>query len=50
MKIEVIKTKTQYKKALIQFEEVFLAKSNTIEGKKADLLALIIKNTKKKIL
>ena len=48
MKIEVIKTKTQYKKALIQFEEVFLAKSNTIEGKKADLLALIIKDYEEK--
>lgn len=44
MKVEVIKTKLQYKKALLRFEEVFLAKSNSLEGKETDLLALVIKD------
>ncbi len=44
MNIEVIKTKAQYQKYLMRFEEIFLAKSNTKEGKEAQLLALIIKD------
>ena len=44
MKIEIIKNKTQYQNYLQRFEEVFFAKSNTNEGKEAQLLALIIKD------
>ena len=44
MKVEVIKTKAQYSDALARFEEIFLAKSNTVEGKEAQLLALVIKD------
>lgn len=44
MNIEVIKNKTQYQKSLRRFEEVFLAKSSTKEGKEAQLLALVIKD------
>ena len=44
MKIEIISNKTQYKQALQRFEELFLAKANTKEGKEAQLLALVIKN------
>lgn len=44
MNIEVIKNKTQYHKSLRRFEEVFLAKSSTKEGKEAQLLALVIKD------
>ncbi len=44
MDVEIIKSKSQYKKCLIRFEEIFLAKSNTKEGKEAQLLALVIKD------
>jgi HTH-type transcriptional regulator/antitoxin HigA len=44
MKLEVIKSKIQYQNYLNRFEEIFLAKSNTPEGKEAQLLALIIKD------
>ncbi|MFZ4798971.1 MAG: helix-turn-helix domain-containing protein [Bacteroidia bacterium] len=44
MDIEVIKNKTQYQNYLYRFEEIFLAKSNTSEGKEAQLLALVIKD------
>src|SRR4051812_20203856 len=44
MKTQVIKTKKQYDLALCRFEEIFLAKSNTKEGKEAQLLALVIKD------
>ena len=44
MQAEVIKNKKQYHKALQRFEEIFFAKSNTKEGKEAQLLALIIKD------
>jgi len=44
MKVEIIKSKTQYEKALKRFEEIFLAKSNSKEGKEAQLLALVIKD------
>lgn len=44
MNIEVIKNKKQYTKTLQRFEEIFLAKSNTKEGKEAQLLALVIKD------
>ncbi|MBI3509989.1 MAG: transcriptional regulator [Bacteroidetes bacterium] len=44
MEVEVLKTKKQYLKALARFEEIFLAKSNTKEGKEAQLLALVIKD------
>ncbi len=48
MKIEVIKNKTQYQNYLSRFEEIFLAKSNTTEGKEAQLLALILKDYENK--
>lgn len=44
MEIEIIKTKKQHETALQRFEEIFLAKSNTKEGKEAQLLALVIKD------
>jgi HTH-type transcriptional regulator/antitoxin HigA len=44
MVVEVIKNKKQYDKALQRFEEIFLAKSSTKEGKEAQLLALVIKD------
>ena len=44
MKIEIIKNKKQYQNYLERFEAVFMAKSNTDEGKEAALLALIIKD------
>ncbi len=44
MEIEVIKNKTQYHSYLNRFEDIFLAKSNTSEGKEAQLLALVIKD------
>lgn len=44
MQVEVIKNKKQYDKTLQRFEEIFLAKSNTKEGKEAQLLALVIKD------
>ena len=48
MKVEIIKSKKQYQRALQRFEEVFLAKSNTEEGKEAQLLALVIKDYEEK--
>jgi HTH-type transcriptional regulator/antitoxin HigA len=44
MEVEIIKNKKQYEKALQRFESIFLAKSNTSEGKEAQLLALVIKD------
>ena len=44
MQVEIIKSKKQYHKALQRFEEIFLAKSNTKEGKEAQLLALVLKD------
>jgi HTH-type transcriptional regulator/antitoxin HigA len=44
MKIEIIKNKAQYQAYLGRFEEIFLAKLNTKEGKEAQLLALVIKD------
>lgn len=44
MQVEIIKNKKQYDKALQRFEELFFAKSNTKEGKEAQLLALVIKD------
>ncbi len=48
MKVEIIKTKSQYKKTLRRFEEIFLAKSNSLEGKEADLVALVLKDYEEK--
>ncbi|MBA2611247.1 MAG: transcriptional regulator [Bacteroidetes bacterium] len=44
MYVQIIKTKTQYEKALQRFEKIFHAKANTKEGNEAQLLALVIKN------
>jgi len=48
MVVEVIKSKKQYNKALQRFEEIFFAKSNTKEGKEAQLLALVIHDYEEK--
>ncbi|HEY1054295.1 MAG TPA: helix-turn-helix domain-containing protein [Emticicia sp.] len=48
MVVEIIKNKKQYDKALQRFEELFFAKSNTKEGKEAQLLALVIKDYEEK--
>ena len=48
MKIEIIKSKSQYQNYLIRFEEIFLSKPNTEEGKEAELLALVIKDYEEK--
>lgn len=48
MQVEIIKTKKQYEKSLKRFEELFLAKSNTKEGKEAQLLSLVIKDYEEK--
>jgi len=44
MEVQIVKTKAQYEKALQRFEEIFNAKSNTKEGKEAQLLSLVIKD------
>ena len=44
MEIEAITNKKEYSKSLQRFEEIFLAKSDTKEGKEAQLLALVIKD------
>lgn len=41
MEIEIIKSKRQYEKSLQRFEEIFNAKSQTKQGKEAQLLALV---------
>ncbi len=43
-----IKNKKEYEKALQRFEEIFFAKSNTKEGKEAQLLALVLKDYESK--
>lgn len=48
MQVEIIKNKKQYEAALQRFENIFLAKSNTKEGKEAQLLALVIKDYEEK--
>jgi HTH-type transcriptional regulator / antitoxin HigA len=48
MQVEIIKNRKQYEKALQRFEEIFLAKNNTEEGKEAQLLALMIKEYESK--
>jgi HTH-type transcriptional regulator / antitoxin HigA len=48
MQVEVIKSKKQYDKSLQRFEEIFLAKNNSKEGKEAQLLALVIKDYESK--
>ncbi len=44
MEVQIIKNKKQYTKTLQRFEEIFLTKSNTKEGKEAQLIALVIKD------
>jgi HTH-type transcriptional regulator/antitoxin HigA len=48
MEIEIIKTKKQYHKSLERFEAIMHAKSNTKEGKEAQLLALVIEHYEQK--
>lgn len=42
MKMAIIKTEKEYKKALKRFEEIFDAKNKTPEGDEAEMLALLI--------
>lgn len=44
VKADKINPKEQYEKSLQRFEKIFLAKSNTKEGKEAQLLASILKD------
>jgi len=44
MNVEIIRNKKQYLKSLRRFEEIFMSKSNSPEGKEAQLLALVIKD------
>ena len=44
MQVEIINTKKQYEKSLQRFEEIFLSKPNTKDGKEAQLLALVLKD------
>jgi HTH-type transcriptional regulator/antitoxin HigA len=48
MQVEIIKNKKQYERSLQRFEEIFLAKSNTKEGKEAELLSLVLKDYEEK--
>lgn len=48
MDVEVIKNKKQYQKALARFEKIFFSKSNSKEGREAELLALVIKDFEEK--
>lgn len=48
MNVEIIKNKKQYENALMRFEEIFLAKSDSKDGKEAALLALVIKDYEEK--
>jgi HTH-type transcriptional regulator/antitoxin HigA len=48
MQVEVIKSKKQYERSLQRFEEIFLAKSNSKEGKEAELLSLVLKDYEEK--
>ncbi len=43
MNIKIIKNESEYIESLKRFEEIFFAKSGTIESEEADLLALVIK-------
>ncbi len=42
MKLKILKTKTDYKKALNRIDTIFDAKPNTIRGDEFELLALLI--------
>jgi hypothetical protein len=48
MQVEIIKNKKQYEKALQRFEEIFLAKNDSKEGKQSQILALAIKDYESK--
>jgi antitoxin component HigA of HigAB toxin-antitoxin module len=48
MQVEIIKNKKQYEKALQRFEEIFLAKNNSKEGKQSQILVLAIKDYESK--
>lgn len=44
MKQQIIKTEDQYNKALERLSEIFDSKSNSAQGREAELLALLIEN------
>ena len=44
MKIEELKTKNDYLRAMKRFEKIFQAKQGTVESEEADALAIIIKD------
>ena len=43
MKLKILKTKKDYKEALLRFEEIFQAKQGSSESDEADVLSLLIK-------
>jgi HTH-type transcriptional regulator/antitoxin HigA len=43
MQLKIIKTKKDYFKALVRFEEIFQAKAGTSESDEADVLSLLVK-------
>jgi len=45
--VKIIKTEKEYDKALSRMEEIFDAKSNSKEGREAELLALLIEEYEK---
>ncbi len=48
MLLRVIKSNKEYKKSLERFEEIFQAKTGTVEGDEADVLALLIRDYEEK--
>ena len=49
MDIKVLKTDDQHEKALKRIEEIFYAPVNSMEGDEADLLSILIANTRMNI-
>ena len=45
--MKIIKTQTEYKKALKRLEQIFDAKTNTSKGDELELLSLLIEKYKK---
>ncbi len=43
MKLKILKTKSDYRTALMRFEEIFQAKAGSMDSDEADVLALLIR-------
>lgn len=50
MALKIIKTKKDYQQALKRFEEIFQSKPGTKESDEADVLSLLIKNLRRRVL